>query len=62
MKVRLENKKNGEVIEYENVLAVDAFGADLDGPVFQLVLKNNETATFHKNEWWCWACKWEMIV
>lgn len=62
MKVRLEHKKTGEVIEYENVLGVDPFGADSDGPVFQLILQNRETATFHKKEWTCFTLKWEMVL
>ena len=58
IEVCMEHKNTGSCVEYDNVIAYDTHGGDDDGPVFQLILNDYSTATFHKAEWYCFVHEW----
>ena len=62
IEVSLENKVTGYVVNYDNVIAYDTHGADDDGPVFHFILNGGETATYHKDEWYCMIREWVELV
>lgn len=55
MLVMVMNKETNEEIIYNNVEGYDTHGAISNGnsfeAVFQLILKDGNTATFHKADW-----------